>query len=99
LVSRPRPPAITTEFVDRGAARQRLGLLVVPYLNGEGSVTNYVINADIVVEAAVQPAVAGGSGVLLTRLLLGGAGPLLAAVGGGVLYIRASVVDGRPATG
>ncbi|WP_254839228.1 hypothetical protein [Natronomonas marina] len=43
---------LTIEFVDRGAARQRLGLLVVPYLNGEGSTTNYVINADEFVVAA-----------------------------------------------
>jgi len=43
---------VTVEFVDRGAARQRLGLLVVPYLNGEGRVTEYVINAD---ELVVEP--------------------------------------------
>ena len=52
MVSRPRPPAVTTEFVDRGAARQRLGLLVVPYLNGEGKTNRYVINADRFVVAA-----------------------------------------------
>ncbi|PSQ14337.1 hypothetical protein BRD02_09560 [Halobacteriales archaeon QS_8_69_73] len=43
---------VTVEFVDRGAARQRLGLLVVPYLNGEKRVTEYVINAD---ELVVEP--------------------------------------------
>jgi len=211
---------VTIEFVDRGAARQRLGLLVVPYFNGEGRVTNYVINADtVVVEApeghriandpagataeegravwtgvaatdgdderdvawqapepgetyvvtgsgttagvrsavvttlepldpglygyygvgllfvvaaaygvyrlegtrlprrsvaggsaltavryealvaAVHPAAAGGLGAFLVWLMLGGAGLLLAAVGGGVLYIRASVVDDRATTG
>lgn len=67
LENRFRPPAnptdptvemedgtLTVEFVDRGAARQRLGLLVVPYFNGEGSVTNYVINADTVVVEAPE---------------------------------------------
>ena len=43
---------LVVEFVDRGAARQRLGLLVLPYLHGEGVQARYVINADeFVVEA------------------------------------------------
>lgn len=37
---------VVVEFVDRGAARQRLGLLVVPYLHGEGRQPRWVINAD-----------------------------------------------------
>jgi len=65
LDNRFRPPAnptdptvnvengtLTVEFVDRGVARQRLGLLVVPYLNGEGETNRYVINADRFVVAA-----------------------------------------------
>lgn len=36
----------TIQFVDRRAARQRLGLLVVPYLHGEGVQARYVVNAD-----------------------------------------------------
>lgn len=37
---------LVVEFVDRGAARQRLGLLVLPYLHGEGVQARYVVNAD-----------------------------------------------------
>lgn len=37
---------LVVEFVDRGAARQRFGLFVLPYLHGEGVQTRYVINAD-----------------------------------------------------
>lgn len=37
---------LVVEFVDRGAARQRLGLLVVPYLHGEGRQPRWVVNAD-----------------------------------------------------
>lgn len=37
---------LVVEFVDRGAARQRFGLLVLPYLHGEGVQARYVINAD-----------------------------------------------------
>lgn len=33
-------------FVDRSAARQRLGVLVLPYLHGEGVQARYVVNAD-----------------------------------------------------
>jgi hypothetical protein len=33
-------------FVDRRAARQRLGVLVLPYLHGEGVQVRYVVNAD-----------------------------------------------------
>jgi hypothetical protein len=43
---------VTVTFTDRGAARQRLGLLVVPYLNGEGIDYRWVINADRFVVAA-----------------------------------------------
>lgn len=43
---------LVVEFVDRGAARQRFGLLVLPYLHGGGVQARYVINADeFVVEA------------------------------------------------
>ena len=65
LDDRSRPPAdptdptvdvedgtLTVEFVDRGVARQRLGLLVVPYLTGEGETNRYVVNADRFVVAA-----------------------------------------------
>lgn len=37
---------LVVEFVDRGAARQRLGLFVVPYLHGEGREPRWVVNAD-----------------------------------------------------
>lgn len=37
---------LAVTFVDTRAARQRLGLLVVPYLHGEGVEARYVINAD-----------------------------------------------------
>jgi hypothetical protein len=43
---------VTVTFTDRGAARQRLGLLVVPYLHGEGIEYRWVINADQFVVAA-----------------------------------------------
>ena len=47
-----RGDTLVIEFVDRGAARQRFGLLVLPYLHGEGVQARYVINADeFVVEA------------------------------------------------
>lgn len=42
----------TIEFVDRRAARQRLGLLVVPYFHGEGVQARYVVNADEIVVVA-----------------------------------------------
>lgn len=37
---------LVVTFVDEGAARQRLGLLVLPYLHGEGGEPRHVINAD-----------------------------------------------------
>lgn len=43
---------VTISFVDRGAARQRLGVLVLPYLHGEGGEPRWVINADRFVVAA-----------------------------------------------
>ena len=43
---------VTVTFTDRGAARQRLGLLLVPYLHGEGIDYRWVINADRFVVAA-----------------------------------------------
>lgn len=43
---------LVVEFVDRGAARDRFGVRVVPYLHGEGVQMRYVVNADeFVVEA------------------------------------------------
>lgn len=43
---------VVIEFVDRGAARSRFGLLVLPYLHGEGVEARYVVNADeFVIEA------------------------------------------------
>lgn len=37
---------LVIEFVDRDAARQRLDLLILPYLHGEGVQYRWVINAD-----------------------------------------------------
>lgn len=57
----PSAPTVTVEgdtatvsFVDRNAARQRFGLLVVPYLHGEGVEARYVVNADVFVVAAPE---------------------------------------------
>lgn len=41
-----RGDTVVVEFVDRGAARQRLGLLVLPYFHGEGSDHRWTVNAD-----------------------------------------------------
>jgi len=38
--------SVVVEFVDRGAARERLGLLVLPYFHGEGFRSRHVVNAD-----------------------------------------------------
>lgn len=47
-----RGDSVVIEVVDRGAARVRLGLLVVPYFHGEGTAHRWVVNADeLVVEA------------------------------------------------
>lgn len=45
---------LVVEFVDRGAARQRFGLLLLPHLHGEGVETRYVINADRFVVVAPE---------------------------------------------
>lgn len=37
---------LTITFVDEGAARHRLGVLVLPYLHGDGIEARYVINAE-----------------------------------------------------
>lgn len=47
-----RGDTLVIEVVDRGAARQRLGLLVVPYFHGEGSTHRWVVNADELVVRA-----------------------------------------------
>lgn len=52
LSVRVRDETVVVEFVDRGAARERLGLLVLPYFHGEGSAHRWTVNADeLVVEA------------------------------------------------
>lgn len=52
LSVRVREDTVVVEFVDRGAVRKRLGLLVLPYFHGEGSAHRWVVNADeLVVEA------------------------------------------------
>lgn len=38
---------VVVTFVDREAARQRFGLLVLPYLHDEGDRSEYVVNADV----------------------------------------------------
>lgn len=52
LSVRVREDTVVVEFVDRGAVRERLGLLVLPYFHGEGSPHRWTVNADeLVVEA------------------------------------------------